>query len=329
MTLLALLAAALLQRVVNAATARVSNVAPRVDAATGKTLDIHDGNTLRIGDEFYWFGASYGLCTEMATGCASVKVRARRAPRPSLHAHTLLLSTLFKQCAVRRPRTHPLSRRQVGACGFNMNHTVSLAVSSDLVTWSLVGTVLPVANRPTGILFSPWVARSAATGLYVMWYNMLPTPGGQGDFDAAYYAIATSASPRGPFTTVAVNVTGIAYARLPDAPSIFVDDDGAGYIAFTHEDTHVNHVQQLTPDLLGPLPGGGVSAQIGGPNNEGVVMFKHAGLQQYFVMFGQCCCFVRWLVGFMCARACALVPTRTRRCMRTSYGRPFPHPDSL
>ena len=41
----------------------VSNVLPRVDAATGAILDLHDGNTLRVGDTFWWFGASYGVMT--------------------------------------------------------------------------------------------------------------------------------------------------------------------------------------------------------------------------------------------------------------------------
>lgn len=209
----------------------------------------------------------------------------------------------------------------MGACGFNLNHTVSLATSTDLVSWTLVGSVLPDANRPPGILFSPWVARSASTGLYVLWYNMLPTPGGQGDFDAAYYAVATSASPRGPFATVRVNVTGLAFTRLPDAPAIFVDDDGAGYVAFTHEDTHINNVQALTPDLLGPLPGGGVSAQIGGPNNEGVLMFKRAGL--YYVMFGQ----VGVGSGAAARGAGARVPPHhAARVHRRLHARPNPFP---
>lgn len=122
-----------------------------------------------------------------------------------------------------------------------------------------------------------------------MWYNMLPVENGAGVFDAAYYAIATSDSPRGPFSTVSVNVTGLAFKELPDAASIFVDDDGAGYIAFTHEDSHINNVQQLTPDLLGPLPGGNVSDVIGAPGNEGVLMFKREGT--YYIGFGGCCCF--------------------------------------
>lgn len=228
----------------------VSNVIPRVDAATGEILDLHDGVTLRVGGVFWWYGASYGGCTEQSSGCASL---------------------------------------DVGACGFQLNHTVSAAFSSDLVRWTLVRDVLAPADRPAGILFSPWVAYSPATAMYVMWYNMLPVKDGVGVFDAAYYAVATAASPAGPFATVRVNVSGLAFDKLPDAASIFVDDDGAGYIAFTHEDSHINNVQQLAPDLLGPLPGGQTSAVIGGPNNEGVLMFKRNGT--YYVGFGECCCF--------------------------------------
>ena len=235
-----------------AAQAQVSNVVPRRDATTGITLDVHDGTTLRIGDTFFWYGAGYGPCTECAggNGCCSVRV---------------------------------------GACGFNLNHTVNLATSTDLVTWTFHGNVLPLENRPEGILFGPWVAQSADTKNYVLWYNLLPVVGGQGDFDAAYYAVAQSASPYGPFTTVRKNVTGLAYTRLPDSPSIFVDDDGEGYIFFTHEDSHVNHVQRLTRDLLGPLLPAQVSAQVGPGNNEGALMFKRGNL--YYVGYGQCCCF--------------------------------------
>ena len=232
-----------------AASSVVSNVDPRRDAASGEILDIHDGNTLRIGDTFFWYGAGYGGCTEQASGCASTKV---------------------------------------GACGFQVTHVVNLATSTDLMHWTMVGPVLVPADRPAGILFSPWVARSKFTGLFVLWFNLLPASGA--GFDAAFYAVATSASPTGPFKTAVANVSGIAFTQLPDAPTVFVDDDGAGYLAFTHENTHVNHVQALSPDLLGPLtPHGNVSAQIGAPNNEGILMFKREG--RYFVMFGLCCCF--------------------------------------
>lgn len=227
--------------------ATVSNVKPRVDES-GAILDIHDGNTMKIGDTFYWFGAGYGDCQEMQTGCESVKV---------------------------------------GSCGFNLNHTVNLATSQDLVNWQFHGSVLPA--RPDGILFSPWVARSKTTGSYVLWFNLLPVINGQGNFDDSCYVVATSESPFGPFKVVNKNVTGIAYNQLPDAPSIFVDDDGSGYIAFTHEDSHINHVQQLTPDLTSPLPERKLSPQIGPGNLEGILMFKRDEL--YYVMIGPCCCF--------------------------------------
>ena len=105
------------------------------------------------------------------------------------------------------------------------------ATSTDLVTWTLHPDVLPVAARPSGILFSPWMAQSPSTGKFVLWFNMLPVVNGEGQFDSAYYAVATADSPLGPFTLANPNVTGLAYTRLPDAPSIFVDDDGSVYKA--------------------------------------------------------------------------------------------------
>jgi hypothetical protein len=183
----------------------VSNTVPRVDSVTGAIMDIHDGTTLLLDGVYYWYGAGYGNCTEQSSGCASIAV---------------------------------------GACGFNLDHVVNLATSPDLVTWTFQGAVLTPENRPAGIMFGPWVARSAATGQFVIWVNILPVVEGQGDFDASYYAVMTSASPLGPFVTANPNVTGVAYSSLPDSPSIFVDDDGTGYIAFTHEDTHINNVQQ-------------------------------------------------------------------------------------
>lgn len=229
----------------------VSNVNPRVDSLTGQILDIHDGTTIRINDTFYWYGAGYGGCIEQSSGCASL---------------------------------------QVGACGFQLNHTVNLATSTDLVNWTFVGTVLPLGNRPDGIMFSPTIARSASTGLFVLWVNILPVVNGQGNFDASFYAAFTSESPLGPFVIANPNITGVGYTRLPDAPFLFVDDDGKGYVAFTHEDSHINSVQALTPDLLGPLvPNGMVSPTIGPGNNEGILMFKRNDL--YYIGYGLCCCF--------------------------------------
>ena len=234
-----------------ASQANVSNIAPRVDSATGEILDIHDGTTLRIGDTFYWYGAGYGGCTEQATGCAN---------------------------------------SQIGHCGFQMNHTVNVASSTNLVNWTFEGTALTMEDRPEGVLFSPWVARSNETGLYVMWTNVLPVTAGVADFQKARYTVATSVSPAGPFKTVVENVTGLVYGHLPDAASILFDAaDGAGYVLFTHETSHINHVQKLTGDLLGPVVPSQVSEQVGPGGNEGAVLFQRNGL--YYAAYGACCCF--------------------------------------
>jgi len=230
-----------------AASSTVSNVLPRTDAATGQTLDIHDGNTIRIKDTFFWYGAGYGFCVEQATGCTSVAV---------------------------------------GECGFNLNHTVNLATSTDFNTWTLYPNVL--VSHPVGVLFSPWVVQSKSTGKWVMWYNLLPVANGWPNFLHACYCIAVADSPYGPFETVVTNVSGVAYRYLPDAPAVFVDDDGSAYLAFTHEKSHINHVQRLTPDLMQPVPKA-VSKQIGPGNNEGIFMFKRNHI--YYIGFGVCCCF--------------------------------------
>lgn len=238
----------------------VSNARPRVDSKR-QILDIHDGNIVRVGDVFYWYGAGYGGCTECSghSGCCDTKV---------------------------------------GACGFNLNHTVNLATSTDLVHWENKGTVLTAAEHgANSVMFSPWVARSPTTKLYVMWYTLLPALAtGHVNFPASYYAVAASASPDGPFK-FRQNVTGLAYKGLPDAGGVLVDDDGKAYIAFTHEDTHEQSVQELDPDLLGPLAGGR-SSLIGHAGNEGLVLFKRR--DRYYLGFGQCSCFGREVMNHIC-----------------------------
>jgi hypothetical protein len=210
--------------------AQVSNKHPRVDAETGKILNIHDGTTIRVGDTFFWYGSGYGECHEQPTGCSNITA---------------------------------------GQCGFQLNHTVNLATSKDFVSWKFYGAVLLPSNRPPGILFGPWVAVSKTTKRYVLWTNILPVDqDGTGNFKKSFYSIAESASPFGPFVTVVPNVANVAYEELPDSPSVFVDDDGTGYVAFTHETNHINTVQQLTPDLKTPIPGA-VSDVIGPPDREG------------------------------------------------------------
>lgn len=137
----------------------ISNIDPRVDT-TGAILDAHDGDVLIVNGTYFWYAAGYGDCVERnsTTGCEG----------------------------------------GFNGCGFLTNHSVNLFTSTDLVTWTSHGNVLPVANRPNATLFSPKAIYNAATQTYVLWYNFYP---------AYSYGVATSASPYGPFVTIS-NMTG-------------------------------------------------------------------------------------------------------------------------
>lgn len=81
--------------------------------------------------------------------------------------------------------------------------------------------------------FRPHVVYNAATRRYVLWFNGNDVP--------SSYHVMTSRKPTGPFREldepdekrVAVNVDG--QLRIPNNgdPSIFVDDDGTGYLSYT------------------------------------------------------------------------------------------------
>ena len=138
----------------------ISNVLPRLDT-TGAIMDMHDGNMVVKDGTWYWYAAGYGGCRERLgpggtpgpTGCAGG----------------------FK------------------GCGFFNNHTVNLFTSTDLVTWTPHGNVLPEANRVEAVLFSPKVLFNAQTATWVLWYNFVPHYS---------YGVATSKSAFGPFITV-------------------------------------------------------------------------------------------------------------------------------
>jgi hypothetical protein len=116
----------------------ISNVVPR-RATDGAIMDAHDGKVLRSADgTYYWYAASYGNCTEPTgnTGCKGA------AP---------------------------------GACGFQLNHNVSVFSSRDLVTWTDEGHALEMASSGLSgdILFCPKVLYNAATQTFVMYFNWI------------------------------------------------------------------------------------------------------------------------------------------------------------
>ena len=105
----------------------ISNVEPRRDTK-GTIMDIHDGTLTYFAGQYYYFGASYGLCKEPPgeSGCSDIGV---------------------------------------GKCGFQLDHNVSLYTSSDLKTWDFKGHVFEMKrDSPVeAILFCPKVLYNALT----------------------------------------------------------------------------------------------------------------------------------------------------------------------
>lgn len=164
----ALLAAALLAAAsmpsTRAALVTFNNTVPRL-TNTGEILDGHDGVIRRWHDSGpYWlYTLSYGLCTEPARyGCDQT------TPAP--------------------------------ACGFRLDHNVSIYTSADMSSgsWAYVGQAMDWTARPTGTVFRPDVVYNAKTSLYVLWQNWVAQNGSYMGF-----AAFTSPDPAGPFTLVA------------------------------------------------------------------------------------------------------------------------------
>jgi hypothetical protein len=109
----------------------ISNVIPRRDT-DGNILDAHDGSVFLYDGLYYYYGPSYGLCTE--------------PPGPS-------------GCTTWHP----------GGCGFQLNHNVSLYTSPDLSVWTFRGHVFEMGSlKNQGIMFCSRVLISPKTKKWVI-----------------------------------------------------------------------------------------------------------------------------------------------------------------
>jgi hypothetical protein len=224
----------------------ISNVNPRRDT-DGNILDAHDGDVVVYNGTYFNYAAGYGLCTERTgqNGCQG----------------------------------------GFTGCGFFNNHSVNLYTSPDMVTWTAHGNVLPVANRPQAILFSPKAIRDPATGTWILWYN----------FDPNYsYGVAWADTPYGPFQTVDDDVGASTQFGFPNNSdvgdfSLLVDDDGQGYILYSAN--HHCQIERLTANLSRSsywVDGQQTSGVF--PNgNEAPAIFKRAGT--YYALISESCCY--------------------------------------
>ena len=245
--------------VATAATSNISNALPRRDTS-GTIMDSHDGSTFYDPNskQYLSFGASYGLCKEPAgdTGCAPV---------------------------------------QVNACGFQLNHNVSMFSSKDLTSWTSHGVVFQMAEAvknmsglTSAILFCPKVIYNPGTKKWVLWVNYIQN----GDFALSFYASAVAPSPDGPYEIVNSNIT-LANADVGDF-ALYADTDGQAYVIYTSLITasganHRMSIDRLTPDFLSSTKVN--SGFFGASGVEAPTLFKRGST--YYAIFGSCCCYCK------------------------------------
>ena len=161
-------------------------------------------------------------------------------------------------------------------CVYTNNHSVVVYATKDLIQWNYLGVALPRSSRINGIVFRPCVVFNEKTHRFVMWYE---------DRHAGQlgYAVAISATPQGPFTTIS-NSTKMHGKGRPDGSgdfNILVDDDGEAY--------HVRDgfvIEKLNEDYTA---GSGTIGYLDTPKpSEGPVFFKRNGT--YYILPGTSCC---------------------------------------
>jgi len=161
-------------------------------------------------------------------------------------------------------------------CVYADNHTVLVYKTSDFKTWTYGGVALPVAARQPGILFRPHVDYNPQSKQYIMWYEDRPNT------SVRNYAVASSATPLGPFTTI-VEKASFKCGNGGDF-DIFVDSDGVAYLIVTHYTSFC--IEKLDETFTS---GTGQMGTIKSPSAaEAPVMFKRNDL--YYVLFGTSCC---------------------------------------
>jgi len=157
-------------------------------------------------------------------------------------------------------------------CVYANGHSVVVYRTNDFRTWEPLGEALPPTNRKDGIVFRPRVVYRPSSRTFLMWYE------DRWDGQTGY-AIAESATPEGPFFTIADTVNLDGPGRIGDF-YVFVDDDGTAY--------HVRTgfvIEKLTADFTA---GTGEYYTLSLPIGEAPLMFRNNG--RYYLLVGSDCC---------------------------------------
>jgi hypothetical protein len=250
--LLAAAALALAPRAAAPRSVSLSNVALPLDSA-GNELLTGEATVLRHGGTWYvylndWGGCPGVDCCGSPSGCAS--------------------------CCF-----NPPTSRYPDACVYTSNHSVVVYSTPDFVAYDFLGVALPLAARRPGVEFRPQVVFNNATQLFVMWYEDRWSSGGSNPG----YAVATSATPQGPFSTIADTVRmAPGGGRIGDY-DLFIDDDGVGY----HVRTGLT-IERLNASYTGVT---GESYNLPNSGVEGPSMFRRG--DTYYLLVGLGCCACR------------------------------------
>ena len=163
--------------------------------------------------------------------------------------------------------------------GFGINNRFRVYSSPDLQRWTFENEALK--EPPDGVYYRPYVVYNPRTRQYVLWYNWYRK------LWDGQYGVATSDTPEGPFVIRNMSVQVSQAAAHPGDLSLFVDDDGTGYLIYTViGQGHSVRIERLTPDFLGTAR---ETSAVLGQGSEAVALFKRGGL--YYALFGRTCCF--------------------------------------
>lgn len=221
----------------------------------GEPLITGEADVLEHDGAYYFYFNNWGSCPgvnccDAAAGCATCCFD--RPPHPYLPG-----------CGDKNNGSDP----------YGLYHTIQVYKTIDFVTWQNLGVALPLSARLPGIEFRPHVVYNPKIKLFLMWFEDRGS-------NLHGYAIATSTTPEGPFTTKYYNVTLPGRGRVGDF-DIFIDDDGSAYHVRTGFD-----VVKLNDDFTGPAEY--MSSFKTPRDSEGPVMFKRN--DRYYVLAGSACC---------------------------------------
>eukprot|EP00041_Stephanoeca_diplocostata_P017117 m.340699 g.340699 ORF g.340699 m.340699 type:complete len:405 (-) comp20598_c0_seq4:204-1418(-) len=180
--------------------------------------------------------------------------------------------------------------------GTNVIPKLAVYSSEDMTTWKWHGFLHNNTSpgwaesgkwpdAPQGEFWSPWAIYDRVHKRVVLWFSATPA-----NCCDAYFGVATS-NDGIHFELVTLNGSASVPGSV-DGSALLIDDDGAGYVAYTvmnapGQRDHVVAIDRLSPDFLS-TSGKQMGTIFPDYFVEGVMLFKRK--QWYYVVYGSCCC---------------------------------------